>query len=104
MQACTGISTCAALTPSLREDFSPKHKDCLYIAGYIAVHHTAMASGHTSACVDMLVCTMPVCTLLSLRRKPGYTWAGKELRCSKYAGWDGYGTRPARCMGEFTIP
>lgn len=57
MQACMGISTCAVLTPSLR-DFCPKHKGCMYVARYIAAHHIALAFGCASACGDMPACTM----------------------------------------------
>lgn len=60
MQACTGISTCAVLTPLLREDFCPRHQDCLHIARHIAVHHETMASGYVSASVGMPVCSMSV--------------------------------------------
>lgn len=92
---------CAVLTPPPRGDFCPKHKDCLHTAGYAAVHPTGVASGHRSADVDMLACTMPACAMLSLRRKPWCTPAGKELRCSEYTGRDGCATRPTRCIGEF---
>lgn len=103
MQACTGISTCAVLTPSLREDFFPKHKDNVgTLQDTLQCTTEAMASGYTSARVDKPVCTMPARALLSLRKKPGCTWAGEELRCSKDAGRDVYGSRPVRCAGELT--
>lgn len=76
----------------------------MYLAGYVAVHCTAVASGSASARVDMPVCTMTTCALPSLRGKPECTRAGKELKCGKDAGRVAYGTRAVRFAGKLTIP
>lgn len=103
MHVCTDDSICAVLTPSLREDFCPKHKDCVYIMGYIAVHHRSVASSHEAACGDVLVCIMILCTLFPWRRKPWCRGTEKELK-HRYAGHSSYGTRCARHNGDFTTP